>query len=163
MDNFDKWVNEILSTGSLCESYTDKLKRAKSNKQIMDLVLDANGVSYLQQMQEKGIVLPYEVITSRFRSFINGGYISEHKNVKGERYTSSMYCCYQGDIDVKSSLLTLLGCKANIYVKENSVVQIYADRNCEINVGCPSSSKAIVHYWGNREPEYSGNVELIKE
>lgn len=163
MDNFDKWVNEILSTGSLCDSYTDKLKRAKSNKQIMDLVLDANGVSYLQQMQEKGLVLPYEVITSRFRSFINGGYISEHKNVNGERYTSSMYCCYQGDIDVKSSLVALLGCKANIYVKENSVVQIYADRNCEISVGCPSSSKAIVHYWGNREPEYSGNVELIKE
>lgn len=162
IDELLKWVSDLSKSDNICLQYYDKIKKAKTKKRIVDIAIDSNGCSFLCDMESKNMLIPYSHITSIFSSFINGNYTSFHGD-KDRGYTSSIYCCYQGDIDVKSSLVTLLGCKANVYVKENSVVQIYADRNCEISVGCPSSSKAIVHYWGNREPEYSGNVELIKE
>lgn len=163
MNTFEEWIQKLTCADELCASYYDKVKKSMSNKQLVDIVTDANGMTYLCEMQAKGIPLPYEVITSRFSSFINGRYVAEHKNDKGNGYTSQIYCCYQGKIEMKETLLTLLGCTCSVYVAENHICQIYLDKNCDVIIACPSSSKAIVHYWGDKEPEYSGNVEFVKE
>lgn len=160
--DFNDWIKQITETDNLCANYYKKVQNAKSSKQLMDIVMDSNGMSFLPEMEAHGVALPYEVITSRFGSFINGNYIGEFKNDKGNGYTSAIYCCYQGTINADTTLLTVLGCKANIYVAENNVVTIYADKNCELNIGCPANARCTVHYWGE-EPEISGNVELIKE
>lgn len=163
MNTFEDWIKKIVNANKLCASYYNKVNKSMSNKQLMDIVTDSNGMTYLCEMQAKGFPLPYEVITSRFSSFINGRYTAEHNSKNGRLYTSQIYCCYQGKIEMKDTLLTLLGCTCSVYVAENHICQIYLDKNCDVIIACPSSSKAIVHYWGNREPEYSGNVELIKE
>lgn len=162
INTFEDWIKSIENANELCAEYKDKVSRAFSNKQLMDIVTDANGVSYLCEMEAKGFALPYEVITKRFGSFINGKYIAEHKNDKGNGYTSAIYCCYQGEVDGNTTLLTLLGCDCTIHVKENHIMTIYADKNAEVSVKCPSSSRVMIHYWG-KEPKYSGNVELINE
>lgn len=159
---FEDWIKKIVTADELCASYYDKVNKSVSNKGLMDIVTDANGMQFLPQMEAKGMPLPYEVITSRFGSFINGRYIAEHKTDKGNGYTSAIYCCFQGNINAETTLLTLLGCDCSVLVKDNHIIQIYCDKNTELNICCPSTSKAIVHYWG-KEPEYSGNVELVKE
>lgn len=163
MNGFEEWIKKITLADELCASYYDKVKKSVSNKQLVDIVTDANGVSYLPSMEQKGMPLPYEVITSRFGSFINGRYTAEHNSKNGHPYSSQIYCCYHGKIDMSVTLLTLLGCTCSVYVAENHICQIYLDKNCDVNIACPSSSKAIVHYWGDKEPEYSGNVEFVKE
>lgn len=160
--NFEEWIKAIVECDDLCATYYDKVKKSVSNKQLMDIVTDSNGMKFLPEMEAKGIPLPYEVITKRFGSFINGRYIAEHKTDKGRGYTSSIYCCFQGNINAETTLLTLLGCDCSVLVKDNHIIQIYCDKNTELEICCPSTSKAIVHYWG-KEPEYSGNVELVKE
>ena len=159
---FEQWIERIVSCDYLCASYYDKVNKSVSNKELMDIVTDANGMSFLPQMEAEGTPLPYEVITKRFGSFINGRYIAEHKTEKSRSYTSCIYCCFQGNINAETTLLTLLGCMATVVVKTNHIIQIYCDKNTELNICCPSTSKAIVHYWG-KEPGYSGNVELVKE
>lgn len=159
---FEQWIERIVSCDDLCASYYEKVNKSVSNKALMDIVTDANGMSFLPQMEAKGTPLPYEVITKRFGSFINGRYIAEHKTEKSRSYTSAIYCCFQGNINAETTLLTLLGCDCSVLVKDNHIIQIYCDKNTELEICCPSTSKAIVHYWG-KEPEYSGNVELVKE
>lgn len=160
---FEDWIKLIIGAGELCSTYQDKVDSAVSNKKLVDLVMDANGMSFLCEMQSKGMPLPYEVITRRFGCFINGRYIGEHKTEKGRGYTSAIYCCYEGVVRCDTTLLTLLGCRCDLYVKSNHILQVYADSNTSLNVICPETSKAIVHYWGGGKPAVKGNVELIKE
>lgn len=162
INTFGEWVRAITDSDNLCAEYHKRLVLAKSTRQIMDIVLDCNGVSFLQEMQKIGLALPYEVITSKFGGLINGKYIADFKNEKSNGYTSTLYCCFQGEIEANTTLLSLLGCKATIYVKPNNVVKIYADKNCDLNIACPSSSKCYVYYWGDKEPEYSGEIKMIK-
>ena len=79
---FKEWLNKVIETGNLCSSYKDKALDAKSKKALIDLCLDSNGVSYLMEMESKGISLSYETILSEFKSYLNGRYIAEYKNEK---------------------------------------------------------------------------------
>lgn len=162
INTFEDWIEEILNANKLCSEYKDKVDKAMSNKRLVDIVLDSNGVSYLCEMEEKGIPLPYEVITSRFSSYINGKYVAEHKTENGKEYTSSIYCCYSGDINGDTTLMTVLGSNCNIYVNPNHIIQIYVDRNSKVFIDCPKGSKAIVRYYGEK-PTFKGNVELINK
>lgn len=162
MDTFEDWIDKLIYTHSLCEEYKNKVDRASSNKQLMDIVLDANGVSYLCEMMSKGIPLSYDIITSRFGLFINGRYISEHKSAKFSKYTSELYCQYDSDIKISCTLTTILGCKCNVIVPDNYIGRVYLDQNCEVNIICPPTSSLIVEYWGDNPPTFTGKVELNK-
>lgn len=162
--DFKEWINNVIETGNLCGGYTDKVYEARSKKQLFDIVLDANGSSYMCEMQVKGFPLPYETIHREFGHYINGRYKGEFKNEKGNGYTSSLYCCYAEDeLLIDTTLTTMLGCNTDVYVRPNDFVRIYADQNCEIHISCPSSSKCIIDYWdGAKIFVHKGSVELIK-
>ena len=147
--DFKEWIQEIIKSGNLCSDYTSKVNNAKSNMELIKLCYDANGASYLCEMDAKGFPLPYEVICSRFRPYINGRYIAEYKNDKNNGYTSSLYCCFNDfdEIQIETTITTLLGCKTYIRVKENDFVQLYADKNCELVIDCPPSSRCNIDFW----------------
>lgn len=162
MNTFEEWIRKIVDADELCASYYKKVTRAMSNKQLVDIAMDSNGMSYLCEMEQRGLALPYQIIMSRFSPFINGKYISEHTTKDGDTYTSAIYCCYNDDIIADTTLLTVLGVEANISVSKNNSCDIYVDKNSKITVTCPIGSCAVVHYWCKEEPEYSGNVEFIR-
>ena len=160
--SFDDWIKDIFGKGLLCAEYKDKVDDAKSNKQLVDIVMDANGMSYLPEMSSKGIPLSYEIITKRFSSFINGRYVGHIKGKSGHEYTSAIYCKYVGDIDnADTPLLTLLGCSCTVNIAENAFVHIYVDSNSTVQVNCPASATAIIEYWRNAEVSASGKVKKI--
>jgi hypothetical protein len=160
---FKDWINEVIKSGNLCSHYTEKVQDAPSKRRLVDLCLDPNGVSYLQEMQAKGMGLAYETILTEFKSYINGRYIAEFKNEKGNGYTSSIYCCYfdSDTINVNTTLVSLLGCKSKVNIAENDFVRICVDKNCELIVNCPQSSRCIIEYWGNAKIQVNGNVEKV--
>lgn len=165
--DFNEWLCKVKSRGLLCGAYSEKVDNAKSKKYIMDLALDANGASYLCEMDSKGYPLPYEVILKFFSSYVNGRYVSEHKNDKGNGYTSCIYCCYSesDSIEINTTLTTLLGCSANVYIKDNDFCKIYADKNCNLRIHCPITSRCIVEYWKGANIVVLDNcdkVELIE-
>ena len=163
---FRNWIDKIIDAGQLCAGYQTKVLDAISKKEVMDIVLDANGVSYLLEMQERGLGLPYETIISEFRPYINGRYVGEFKNEKGNGYTSKIYCCYSDNKDIvaDTTALVLLGCNNTIDIPENAFVKIYADKNCDIEINCPKSARAIVEHSSGALVSIScghENVELI--
>lgn len=164
---FNDWVKEIMGSGNLCEGYSERLERAASNKQIMDIVLTSNGCSYLMETDSKGITLPYDVICSRFKYYINGRYKAEFANDKGNGYSTEMYCCFNGNVLAETTLLCLLGCDVTLTIKENDFVKVYCDKNTKLILDVPESSRIIIEYWGSFDFDYkdgviNNNVEFVK-
>lgn len=163
---FDEWVNTAIESGCMCEGYSNMVSSAKSKLQMMRIVLDANGIGYLQEMQENGHSLPYETILSEFKRYINGNYIAEFRNERGSGYTSTMYCCYSDGnrIDVVTTLATFLGCSnVELHIAENNFAHIYLDKNCDVSIHCPISARCIVDYWDGAIVRCSDkNVILVK-
>lgn len=144
---FEDWIKKIIDSGNLCEGYTEKVSEAESNRKLMDIVLDANGISYLCEMQKKGIPLPYEIINTRFGAYINGRYKAQFANDKGNGYTSSLYCATTEDVVIDTTIACLLGCTCKVSIPPNAFVRLYCDKNCDLIIDCPASSKLIVDYW----------------
>lgn len=161
---FNEWLNTCIKTGNLCNEYKDKALSARSKMDLIRLCFDANGIYYLQEMQSKGLGLPYEVICSKFKSYIDGRYIAEYLNKKGNSYTSSLYCCFSDSdyIDIQTTITSILGCKSSIRVRENDFVRIYVDKNCELEINCPQSSRCIVEYWKGAKIVVNGNHEKVE-
>lgn len=167
MNNFKEWVALLKENGLLCDMYSEKVDNAKSKLELVRCCLDANGVNFLQEMQSAGFPLPYEVVCSVFRSYINGRYVAEFKNERGSFYNSSIYCCFnESDIEINTTLTTILGCTCDVWIGENDFVKIYADKNCKLMIHCNESSRCIVEYWDGAiidvDPHDGGKVELIK-
>ena len=147
---FEEWINKVIKSGNLCSGYSSKVTSSKSKLQIVRIVLDANGVSYLPEMDAKGFPLPYDTILREFKNYINGNYTAQFSNDKGHGYSSSIYCCYSGgdEISVNSTLSTYLGCSnVTLKINENDFVHLYIDKNCDLSIDCPESSKCLVDYW----------------
>lgn len=164
---FREWINDIMDNGMLCSNYTDRVNGALGKKQLMDIVLDANGMSYLQEMQQNGFPLPYETILREFNRFINGRYIYESiPNEKGYTYTTAIYCCYNDDdhIDVETTAISLLGCKTKLNITKLLATSVYLDSNCEVDIVCPEDTTCSVYKYGNAKVnnvEGEGKVRII--
>lgn len=104
----------------LCESYSRRWDLCKSNKDLMDMALGAKGVDYLCDTIAKGWGVSPDVISKRFRPFINGKYVSKQKG-----YTSEMYCEYAGDITASTDVLAIISCVVNIDIPANMMCEIY--------------------------------------
>lgn len=160
---FESWIRSLASCGLICHEYMDKVLDAGSNRQLIDIAMDANGMSRLPEVASKGMFLPYEVITSRFAPFINGRYIGHTVSKNGHEYTSALYCRYEGVINnADTTLLTLLGCDCKVEVAPNSFIHIYIDSRCKVHVDCHPSSHAIVESWGGAVVEMTGDVKHIE-
>lgn len=158
----NEWLQDIMNKGLLCGNYTDKVNEAKSKKQLMQIVLDANGINFLMEMQAKGYPLPYEVICTEFSSYLNGRYIAEYKNEKGNGYSSCMYCCFDGDtINVDTTICTVLGYTGTINVVKNNYAYIVLDKNCDVKISLEDGAKAKVEYWKGAKVEVLGNYERV--
>ena len=160
---FREWINNLMSVGLLCGDYTDRVNSAFSKKQIADIGLDANGISYVCRMAQKGYPLPYETLLKEFKSFINGKYVYESKpNDRGYTYKTEMYVCYDGFIDVRTTALALLGSKARLNLREFAVTDVHVDENCDIEIECPLSSRCRVYLYGDAKVNILNNSEKVK-
>lgn len=162
---FNEWINAIMSNGMLCSEYTDKVKKAFSKKQLMDIVMDANGLNYLAEMEQRGYPLPYETILKEFNGYINGRYTYESKpNQRGHTYTTEIYCCYNDEdhIDVNTTAISLLGCKTTLNIDKFKIVSIYLDTNCDVKINCPEMTSCNVYKYGNAKVDYEGSVGKVK-
>lgn len=163
--DFENWISNIIESGNLCSGYTDKVLKAQSKLQIVRTVLDANGISWLQEMAAKGMPIQYRIILSEFKNYINGNYIAEFRNERGSGYSSAIYCCFSDGnrIDVTTTLLTMLGCGGGLelHIAENNFCHIYLDRNCDVKIFCPDSARVIVDMWKGAKCSVHGNEDRV--
>lgn len=139
------WLDTIIEKGVLCDEYKEKVQKALNKKELMDIVLDANGVSWIPEQIAKGRCVSYEAMYKEFWPFLNGRYKAKFQQETGE-YTSSMYVNI-GNIVVDTTLCCLLDIQGDVKIAENHVSKIYLDQNCDVRIIVPETSKCIVYYF----------------
>jgi hypothetical protein len=159
------WIrNEIIGNGLLCAEYAEKVRNAKSKKQLFDICADANGASFLPEMRAKGYPLPYEVVWDEFGRYINGNYKPVFSTPLGGEYTSAIYCQANDvkDIVVDTTLACFLSCMNEVWIQQFNVARIVVDENCFLKLHCPANSKCVVEIYGGGEVAVVEGEERVK-
>ena len=162
---FTDWIKKVSENGLLCSNYESKISSALSKKQLVDIGLDANGIHFLLELQQKGFSYPYEDFVAEFGRFINGNYVFESEpNEKGVTYTCELYCSYssQEHIDVRTTAITIMDSVARLILKPNSAASIYVDTNSHVDIIVPAGSSCRVYIFGNGSARSVGCTSKVK-
>lgn len=145
---FKDWLVDIKSKGLICERYLPLVDAARSRKQYMDVVLDTNGLAFLCDMREKGYGLPYDIMCSEFKSYLNGRYIHTKTKLDGS-YTTSMYCDVEDPIEItiNTTLTGLFRCTCVVNVPKNTSCRLYVDGGSVVNIHTAEGSRCYVDLW----------------
>lgn len=164
------WLNFVESEGKVCADYTDRIKDAKSKKDLFDFACEIGGAKFLMSMQNKGCGLSMDTIKEEFKNFINGKCkpVLKSRN-SDDTYTSSFYCDYNEDIEVDTTVTVLLGCCSKIKVKDGNVAIIIADNSAHYCVEHNPSRSQVLIFGGyitnegtiRKEQDERRNKELL--
>ena len=112
----------------LCGEYKAKWDAAGDKKGLMEIALDSNGVEWVCQMADRG-VLTKETVLSDFGEYINGRFV---RNKDG--YTSEIYAYYNGTVVMRTTLLVIMGGRVDVIVPRNRLGNIYTCCNAKVRV-----------------------------
>jgi hypothetical protein len=126
----------------ICERYSKSVINCGSKKQLMDIALDVNGADYLCTAIAEGWGISPSEISKRFAPYVNGRYILDNG-----KYTSAMYCQYNGSIECKTTLLTLVECNIEVEVPQGHICEIYICGNCNIKLN--GKGRVLLASYGN--------------
>lgn len=155
MEKVRDFMESVIDDGLLCEEYEVKYHNAKSKRQVMDIVLDANGMSFLQEMGEKGHKISYDAVVDEYGKYINGNYVRDN-----DGYTSEMYCKHEGYIEARCTATVLLGCTATVRFTEPIKYLLYCD-DCDIRIESQKDARVYVQCWGDTKVDTSGNENNV--
>ena len=160
MKTLDWLNNNIIGNGLLCDEYVEKVRNAKSKKQLFEVCADSNGVTFMAEMRQAGMPLDYRVIWEDFGRYINGKY----KPVFEGGYSSVIYCQENmlKDVVVDTTLACFLGCILEVWVSKCNVTRIIVDQNSALKIYCPETSTAIVEVYGDGEVVVAEGIDRVK-
>jgi hypothetical protein len=153
MDNdFDKFITKAKELG-LCKEYSQKIDSAMSKKQVMDIALDANGVSWLCDSIAQGWGLTPNYIARNYANFLNARYVYH-----GKGYTSAIYC-QNDNIDIKTTVSCVIECNGEIHSDRLSEMHIVNSK-----VSITGEGRSIVYLYNSQivnRDEFNGTI--VKE
>lgn len=159
------WLNnEIIANGLLCDEYTERVRNAVSKKQLFEIVCDANGVSFLPEMREKGFPLGYDIIGEEFSKYINGQHKPSFKSkVDGEEveYTSAVYMTNEKELLIDTTIACVLDFHGEITVTPFHGSRIVLDQRCDAKIYGSKYNNTVVEVYGNSTVEVTGNHKNV--
>lgn len=160
MKTLDWLNNDIIGNGLLCDEYVEKVRNAKSKKQLFEVCADSNGVNFMAEMRQNGKPLEYDVIWEDFGKYINGKY----KPVFEGGYNSAIYCQEHilKDVVVDTTLACFLGCVVEVWIPKYHVTRIIVDQNSALKIHCPDTSTAVVEVYEGGEVVVAEGVDKVK-
>ena len=113
---------EAAKSRNLCEKYSELWDNCKSKKQLFDLATDSNGIPYICEAMVEGWGVTPDFISEKFKTFINGRYISQHNG-----YTSAMYVekFFIEHLVVSTTNVIVMACEGAIEIPENIVCNLF--------------------------------------
>ena len=113
---------EAAKSRNLCDKYSELWDGCKSKKQLFDLATDSNGIPYICKSMVEGWGVTPEFISEKFKTFVNGRYISQHNG-----YTSAMYVekFFIEPLLVSTTNVIVIACEGVIEVPENTICNIF--------------------------------------
>ena len=113
---------EAANSRNLCDKYSELWDNCKSKKQLFDLATDSNGIPYICESMVEGWGITPDFISEKFKTFINGRYISQHNG-----YTSAMYVekFFIEPLVVSTTNVIVMACEGIIEIPENIVCNLF--------------------------------------
>ena len=113
---------EAANSRNLCDKYSELWDNCKSKKQLFDLATDSNGIPYICESMVEGWGITPDFISEKFKTFINGRYISQHNG-----YTSAMYAekFFIEPLVVSTTNVIVMACEGAIEIPENIVCNLF--------------------------------------
>lgn len=139
---------EAAKSRNLCEKYSEMWDNCKSKKQLFDLATDSNGIPYICEAMVEGWGVTPDFISEKFKTFINGRYISQHNG-----YTSAMYVekFFIEPLVVKTTNLVVIACEGVIEVPDNTVCNLFV---VESDVAVIGDGVCYVKAYGDNTIKY---------
>lgn len=128
---------------NLCAEYSAKWDACASNKNLADLGLEVNGIYYLCASVANRWGMTTEYLSERFKHFINGSYVK-----KNDGYSAEFYCRYEGNIQVRTTVLGVVECNAHITIPRNHICEICLAGECDIELS--GEGQAVLVIYGDR-------------
>ena len=156
-------LNDIIQTaidsGKVCDHYLSSLREASSLKDVMDILMDVNGLDWLSRNSVIDSLDLRDELYNLCPKFINGRYIAEFKNDSGNGYTSALFVGPRKfgewkdeddymEIEAKSTILCLLRVHGQVAIPQNAFVEIHADHDTSVMVRLEKDAKCIVNVKG---------------
>lgn len=104
----------------LCGEYKKKWDSCVSKKELVDLVLDSNGVEFLADAITFGWGCSQEFLQKEFADFINGKY-----QRKKDGYTSELYVHHNNMVVLRSTITLVVGGEADIVIPDDFIGNLY--------------------------------------
>ena len=113
---------EAAKSRNLCDKYSELWDGCNTKKQLFDIATDSNGIPYICKSMVEGWGVTPEFISEKFKTFVNGRYISQHNG-----YTSSMYVekFFIEPLVVSTTNVIVISCEGVIEVPENTICNIF--------------------------------------
>lgn len=140
---------------NICDGFRSRLDACQSKKQYFDVAMHAQGVPVLCRSMADGWGLSPKYIAEKFRSFVNGKYISEQNG-----YESEMYCLYKGDIKARTTLLAIVSSDVTVEVPARHICKIHAVDSIIRMFG---DGECHVYTHGKCDVKSDGKVKLVME
>ena len=139
---------EAAKSRNLCDKYSEMWDNCKSKKQLFDLATDSNGIPYICEAMVEGWGVTPDFISEKFKTFINGGYISQHNG-----YTSAMYVekFFIEPLVANTTNLIVMACEGVVDIPENVVCNLFIVNS---NVVVSGSGVCYVKEYGENTINY---------
>ena len=153
----DEWVRMAVHRNMICGEYSAKVEMAHSRHDIFRILCDANGVSFIAELENAGITIPYDILKKDFVNFLNGKKIMEY-----DGYTSCMYCDYEEPIRVETTLVSLLRCKCDITVPNNRYPSIILNKDCDVTITLLSGARLNLNVFNGAKFSIIGDQTRVR-
>lgn len=128
--------NELLSLKrnalklGLCGRYKDLWDACKTEKDLMDLVLDSNGIEFLADAMAFGWGVSFEYLEeSVFRNYVHGQYL---RNKDG--YTSTMYVNPKCEFVLTATINLVVGGCSVIHNQSGNICKLYICKTSNVTI-----------------------------
>lgn len=119
MDKLHDYRSQICTRNLMCNAYSEKWDACTSRKQFFDMAVSEQGSATLCRSLAEGWGIDADYISTKFKSYINGKYISLQKG-----YDSKMYCLLDGEMYADCTNNIIVNCKGDVLIRKNNVCEI---------------------------------------
>lgn len=153
MKTIDWLKNEIIGNGLLCAEYAEKVRSAKSKKQLFDIAADINGLVFLCEQEQ----LNLDMIQEDFLKYLNGKCKVVLSHGSDGAYTSAIYCQYNDTIYADTTLTAFLDCKGSVEVPTYGCGMLFVDGKSDLIINCPDTTSLKIEVYNGGKVTIIGN------
>lgn len=123
----------------LCKECKSRWDDCEDKEDYVKMALDGKGVEFLCDGFQFKWGLKSKFIKDNFSEYINGKYLC----VNPDGDSSELYCRFRGNVIVRSTVLVIIDCMADIEVPADVSVKIYIAGNSQVRIRAAGEVRII--------------------